>query len=94
MEQLPGTNVNVVNLLTALLLIAAFVYAITAASSVLGSPAPIDFNQWEDGQKDISAIEHVGGLIFTQYVIPFEVLSLVLLAALIAGLYMARREVE
>lgn len=54
--------------------------------------AGVDFISWDDGSKDPSVIEHVGGLIFTQYVIPFEVLSLVLLAALIAGLFMARKE--
>ncbi|RJS69007.1 dehydrogenase [ANME-2 cluster archaeon] len=41
---------------------------------------------------DSSGIVHVGELIFTTYVLPFEVLSLVLLAALIGGIYLAKKE--
>lgn len=94
MEQLNNKTGNVLSLITALILIAAFILAIMSASDLWGSAKPIDFTQWDGGAKDTSAIEHVGALIFTQYVVPFEVLSLVLLAALIAGLYMARKEVE
>lgn len=92
MDQLTGKVSNTVSLITVLLLIFAFVFAIVNSSGFFGSAATIDFTKWDDGSKDSSAIEHVGALIFTQYVIPFEVLSLVLLAALIAGLYMAKKE--
>jgi len=42
----------------------------------------------------MSGIEHVGGLLFTKYVVPFEVLSLILLAALLGSIYMAKKEEE
>ncbi|MCQ1537029.1 dehydrogenase [Methanosarcina sp. KYL-1] len=41
---------------------------------------------------DQSNIEGIGMLIFTQYVVPFEVLSIVLLASLIGAIYMAKGE--
>lgn len=94
MEQLSGNVGKVINLLTVLLLITGFVFAIAQASTSgsFGDAETIKFTQWSDGSKDSSAIEHVGALLFTEYVIPFEVLSLILLAALIGGLYMARKE--
>ncbi|MDD3043087.1 MAG: F420H2 dehydrogenase subunit FpoJ [Methanosarcinaceae archaeon] len=42
--------------------------------------------------EDPSNIEGLGMLIFTQYVVPFEVLSIVLLATLIGAIYMAKGE--
>ena len=41
---------------------------------------------------DPSNIEGIGMLIFTQFVTPFEVLSIVLLASLIGAIYMAKGE--
>ncbi len=41
---------------------------------------------------DPSNIEGLGMLIFTQYVIPFEIMSIVLLASLIGAIYMAKGE--
>ncbi len=94
MEQLSSKVGNMINLLTALLLLAVFVTAILSApaSNSWGEAEDISFTIWEDGSTDASAIEHVGGLLFTKYVIPFEVLSLVLLAALLGSLYMAKKE--
>lgn len=43
---------------------------------------------------DQSNIEAIGVLIFTQFVFPFEVLSIVLLSALIGAIYIAKGEVE
>ncbi len=96
MEQLPGKIGNMFNLATALLLIAAFVFAITIASTAntWGDAKSIDYTVWDDGSKDASGIEHVGGLLFTKYVVPFEVLSLILLAALLGSIYMAKKEEE
>ncbi|MCK4937176.1 MAG: NADH-quinone oxidoreductase subunit J [Methanosarcinales archaeon] len=94
MEQLSNKVGNMINLLTALLLLGVFVAAILSASATnsWGEVEDIMFTEWEDGSSDTSAIEHVGGLLFTKYVIPFEVLSLVLLAALLGSLYMAKKE--
>ena len=100
MEQLSGTG-RVISLLTAFLLLAALLLAIVSVAglgpfvpSTLPESVPIDYTVWEDGSKDTSGIEHVGGLLFTKYVIPFEVLALVLLAALLGSLYMAKKEEE
>ena len=41
---------------------------------------------------DQSNIEGIGMLIFTHYVAPFEVLSIVLLASLIGAIYLAKGE--
>lgn len=41
---------------------------------------------------DQSNIEGIGMLIFTQYMAPFEVLSIVLLASLVGAIYMAKGE--
>lgn len=41
---------------------------------------------------DQSNIMGIGMLIFTQYVVPFEVLSIVLLASLVGAIYLAKGE--
>ena len=43
---------------------------------------------------DSSGIVHIGTEIFTTYVVAFEVLALVLLAALIGGIYLAKEDEE
>lgn len=51
-------------------------------------------NELPQNPADQSNIEAIGVQIFTQFVIPFEVLSLVLLGALIGSVYIAKSEVE
>jgi NADH-quinone oxidoreductase subunit J len=45
-----------------------------------------------ENPADQSNIESIGLLIFTHYVAPFEVLSIVLLASLIGAIYLAKGE--
>ncbi len=45
--------------------------------------------QWPEPPEGTS--EKIGGMLFTKYLLPFEVLSLLLLAAVIAAIYLARR---
>lgn len=45
-----------------------------------------------ENPADQSNIEGIGMLLFTQFVAPFEVLSIVLLASLIGAIYMAKGE--
>jgi len=45
-----------------------------------------------ENPADPSNIEGLGMLIFTQYVIPFEIMSIVLLSSLIGAIYMAKGE--
>jgi len=40
-----------------------------------------------------SGIVHIGRELFTTYVVPFEVLSLLLLSALVGAIYLAKRDV-
>jgi len=39
-----------------------------------------------------SGIVHIGRELFTTYVVPFEVLSLLLLSALVGAIYLAKRD--
>jgi F420H2 dehydrogenase subunit J len=69
-------------LFIAIVAIGAFGTAWNTVSELPGNPA------------DQSNVEGVGMLIFTQYAAPFEVLSVVLLASLIGGIYLAKGEDE
>jgi NADH-quinone oxidoreductase subunit J len=42
----------------------------------------------------VPSTEEIGYAIFTKFVLPFEVISLVLLAAMIGAIFIAKREVE
>jgi NADH-quinone oxidoreductase subunit J len=69
--------------------------------------ASVSLTPWEEGAKQPgmayepregarvpeSGIGNIGTEIFTIYVFPFEVLSLVLTAALVGAIYIARKEV-
>jgi F420H2 dehydrogenase subunit J len=67
-------------LFTAVVVIGAFGTSWKTVSELPQNPA------------DQSNIEGIGMLIFTHYVVPFEVLSIVLLASLIGAIYMAKGE--
>ncbi len=73
------------SLLVALLFVAVVVTGIFGTSWNTVSELP-------ENLADPSNIEGIGMLIFTQYVVPFEVLSIVLLASLIGAIYMAKGE--
>ena len=73
------------SLLIALLFVAVVVTGIFGTSWNTVSELP-------ENPADPSNIEGIGMLIFTQYVVPFEVLSIVLLASLIGAIYMAKGE--
>jgi NADH-quinone oxidoreductase subunit J len=45
-----------------------------------------------ENPTDQSNIEGIGMLLFTKYLVPFEVLSIVLLASLIGAIYLAKEE--
>ncbi|WP_321418335.1 F420H2 dehydrogenase subunit FpoJ [uncultured Methanomethylovorans sp.] len=56
----------------------------------------VGFTQWNtldqipQNMMDQSNIQGIGRLIFTDFVVPFEILSIVLLASLIGAIYMAK----
>ncbi|PAV11621.1 dehydrogenase [Methanosarcina spelaei] len=70
----------VVLLFTAIVMVGAFGTSWNTVSELPQNPA------------DQSNIEGIGMLIFTHYVAPFEVLSIVLLASLIGAIYLAKGE--
>jgi NADH-quinone oxidoreductase subunit J len=45
-------------------------------------------------EADVTRTSELGELLFTRYVIPFEAVSFVLLAALIGGIVLARKDPE
>jgi NADH-quinone oxidoreductase subunit J len=66
--------------------IAAIVLAVVIALSVVAT-------DWGDiGQRIATATDALARLLFNQYVLPFEVVSVLLLAAVIGGVFLARRE--
>lgn len=67
-------------LFTAVVVVGAFGTSWNTVSELPANPA------------DQSNIEGIGVLIFTHFVAPFEVLSIVLLASLIGAIYMAKGE--
>lgn len=67
-------------LFTAVVVVGAFGTSWNTVSELPANPA------------DQSNIEGIGILTFTRYVVPFEVLSIVLLASLIGAIYMAKGE--
>jgi len=74
------------------MIVALLFFAVVAVSVAGTSWNTVD--QLPENAVDQSNIEAIGVLLFTKFVVPFEVLSLILLAALIGAVYMARSEVE
>ncbi len=74
----------------------AFLAALFASLSVTpwgqGVERPVSFQPKEGMRMPESGIGAIGTEIFTLYVFPFEVLALVLTAALVGAIYVARKE--
>ena len=72
--------------------VVALLFLAVVGMSVMGTvwfEEPLTFVE-----NDPSGIVHIGMQIFTTYVVAFEVLALVLLAALIGGIYLAKEDKE
>ena len=72
--------------------VVALLFLAVVGMSVMGTvwfEEPLTFVE-----NDPSGIVHIGMQIFTTYVVAFEVLALVLLAALIGGIYLAKEDEE
>ena len=66
--------------------IAAIVLAVIVALSVTAT-------DWGDvGQRVVTGTDALARLLFTDYVLPLEIVSVLLLAAVIGGVYLAKRE--
>jgi NADH:ubiquinone oxidoreductase subunit 6 (subunit J) len=80
-----------------IILTLAFLAALFASLSItnwgVGENQPISFEPREGLRLPESGIGDVGMEIFTSYVFSFEILALVLIAALVGAVYVARKEV-
>jgi len=75
-----------------LIFLAALLVLIAATPWGGEKDGSIGFEPREGARVPESDIGGIGVEIFTLYLVPFEVLSLVLLAALIGAIYVARKE--
>lgn len=74
---------RILGMVVALLFLSVMVVAI----AFTGWPS---LDQIPQNLEDQSNIEGIGMLIFTDFVVPFEILSIVLLSALMGAIYMAK----
>jgi len=77
---------KILNAVVALLFLAVVVMSVMGTEWI---EEPLTFTD-----NDSSGIVTIGTEIFTTYVVAFEVLALVLLAALIGGIYLAKEDEE
>ena len=75
------------------LIFLATVIVFLAATPWGGEKSSYSFEPREGARMPESGIGDIGVEIFTLYLFPFEVLALVLLAALIGAIYIARKEI-
>ncbi|MBI4083615.1 MAG: NADH-quinone oxidoreductase subunit J [Candidatus Lambdaproteobacteria bacterium] len=80
---------KVVGIAMALVILAQLVGVFTSASATLG---PAGEYPAERIAKE-GAVEIVGGLLVTQYVLPFEVASILLMVAIIGAVVIAKRQI-
>ncbi|WP_319508316.1 F420H2 dehydrogenase subunit FpoJ [uncultured Methanolobus sp.] len=74
---------RILGMIVALLFLSVMLVAIAST----GWPS---LDQIPQNLEDQSNIEGIGMLIFTDFVVPFEILSIVLLSALMGAIYMAK----
>jgi NADH:ubiquinone oxidoreductase subunit 6 (subunit J) len=74
-------------------MIVAMLFFAVVVISVFGTTWSM-VDELPENAADQSNIEGIGVLLFTDFVVPFEVLSLVLLATLIGATFMAKSEVK
>jgi NADH-quinone oxidoreductase subunit J len=57
--------------------------------SVLPSMRPVEFGSWVGGTA-----EKIGQMLFTEYLLPFEVISVLILIAILGAVVLAQKEIE
>lgn len=72
-------------------MVIALLFLAIVMVSVIGTSWPA-IDQLPQNLEDQSNIEGIGYLIFTEFVVPFELLSIVLLSAMIGAIYIAKGE--
>jgi len=56
---------------------------------VLPRMRPVQFGSWVGGKA-----EQIGQVLFTQYLLPFEVISVLILIAILGAVVLARKEID
>ncbi len=56
---------------------------------VLPSMRPVEFGSWVGGKA-----EQIGQMLFTEYLLPFEVISVLILIAILGAVVLAQKEIE
>jgi NADH-quinone oxidoreductase subunit J len=57
--------------------------------SVLPTGRAVEFGSWVGGKA-----EQIGQMLFTEYLLPFEVISVLILIAILGAVVLARKEIE
>ena len=57
--------------------------------AALPAMRPVEFGSWLGGTA-----EHVGQLLFTRYLLPFEIISILILIAILGAVVLARKELD
>ena len=72
--------------------LSALVLAELGAILVYGAGAPAPASPMQNSDLAINNVERVGMLLYTDYLIPFEVASMLLLVAMVGAIILAKRE--
>ena len=62
----------------------------TAAPNAIGNIRSVHFGDWLES----GTAENIGKLLFTQYLLPFEIVSILILIAILGAVVLARKEIE
>jgi NADH-quinone oxidoreductase subunit J len=86
----PGQRAQTLVRSAAALVAAVFLLVLITLSENATMHGKLAWSYWAEVEPGTT--EKIGELLFTKYLLPFEVLTLLLVAAVVAALYLARRE--
>ena len=76
-------------LLLALIAVLGFLIRSALPGALASPPRAVQFGSWVGGSA-----EEIGKLLFTQYLLPFEVISILILIAILGAVVLARKEID
>jgi NADH-quinone oxidoreductase subunit J len=71
-----------------LLLVFVIVFALLIRGA-LPDLRPVEFGSWVGGTA-----QHIGQMLFTEYLLPFEIISILILIAILGAVVLARKEID
>ncbi len=71
------------------LLLAFVALLVFLIRGVLPETRPVEFGSWVGGKA-----EQIGQMLFTEYLLPFEVISVLILIAILGAVVLARKEID